>query len=361
LRQLVDLGFPFSLYEQAPFVARGIPAVTLTSAGDRPPPSFGDDGIVEVRLGELGRASQSLLGSLDQGLELARGTSSYLYLGSRIVRGWAVQLVLVAALLPFLVAAVDLFARCRRRRIPLAPALRSYRSRLAFWLFVGLVFALFGVLGVWPAGAARPPSPESDAATSWPAGGLLALAVVAALAWLVARERLLPRRQATAEEELAGHTAALLVLGVVGMLVAGTNAFALLFVLPSLHAWLWLPQVRDRAAWMRAAVMATGFAGPLLLLWSFGSRFGLGLDAPWYVTELVVVGYVPITVPALTLAWLAAAGQLSALTAGRYAAYPRADERPPRGPIRELVRRAVLASRHRRRASNRGVRALEGP
>ena len=42
LRQLIDLGFPFSLYEQAPFVARGIPAITLTTAGDRPPNAFGD-------------------------------------------------------------------------------------------------------------------------------------------------------------------------------------------------------------------------------------------------------------------------------------------------------------------------------
>ena len=37
LRQLLDLGFPFTLYEQAPFVARGIPAVTLTTlSGDLP-------------------------------------------------------------------------------------------------------------------------------------------------------------------------------------------------------------------------------------------------------------------------------------------------------------------------------------
>src|SRR5204862_7056928 len=35
--QLIDLGFPFSLYEQAPFVGRGIPALTITAAGERPP------------------------------------------------------------------------------------------------------------------------------------------------------------------------------------------------------------------------------------------------------------------------------------------------------------------------------------
>ena len=36
LEQLIDLGFPFTLYEQGPFVARAIPAVTLTTAGRAP-------------------------------------------------------------------------------------------------------------------------------------------------------------------------------------------------------------------------------------------------------------------------------------------------------------------------------------
>ena len=40
--QLIDLGFPFTLYEQGPFVAHGIPAVTLTTAGERPPAAFTD-------------------------------------------------------------------------------------------------------------------------------------------------------------------------------------------------------------------------------------------------------------------------------------------------------------------------------
>src|SRR5207245_1829906 len=40
--QLIDLAFPFTLYEQGPFVARGIPALTLTTAGERPPDPFAD-------------------------------------------------------------------------------------------------------------------------------------------------------------------------------------------------------------------------------------------------------------------------------------------------------------------------------
>ena len=348
--QLIDLGFPFSLYAQAPFVARGVPAVTLTTAGDRPPSSFGDtaDRLHPQRLEAVGRAAQALLGSLDQGIELAPGTSSYVYLGPRLVRGWAIQLAFIAALVPFLAAAVDLFARARRRRIPLAPALHSYRSRLTFWLFAGATFWLLAILGAWPQGAPRPLSPESHAAGSWPVLGLFALAAPTAIAWLLTRERLLPRRTVSAADELAGYTAALLALGVVALLVIATNAFALLFLLPSLHAWLWLPQVRDRRVAIRLAVFCAGLVGPAVLLASFALRFDLGLDAPWYLAALVAVGYVDPATVVIALVWAAAAAQLAALSVRRYAPYPAASERPPRGPVRELVRRLVLTARARR-------------
>jgi hypothetical protein len=338
LGQLIDLGFPFTLYEQGPFVGRGISAITLTTAGPRPPSSFGDtpNRLNRQRLTEVGRSAQALIGSLDQSLELAQGTQSYVFLGSRFVRGWAIELSLIAALLPFLFAAVDLFARCRRRHIRIAPALRSFRSRLLFWLWVTLLFVAFSLLG-WGDGEARPLSPESAAATQWPIWSLVAFAVLALAGWLVARDRLLPRREVTPEEELAGHTAALLALGVVSLLVVATNPFALIFVLPAVHAWLWLPQVRSRAPWVRAAVFVAGFAGPLLLLASFGRRFGLGLDAPWYVAKLAAVGYVEPPALLIAGAWLAVAAQLAALTAGRYAPYPAPGDRRRRGPLRSLV------------------------
>ena len=357
-RQLIDLAFPFSLYEQAPFVARGVPAVTITTAADRPAPGFGDtpERLSLTRLGQVGRATQNALDALEQGVALPPGPSSYIYLGSRIIRGWAIEIVLVAALLPFLAATVDLFARCRRRRIRVSPALRSYRSRLAFWLWCGALFGLFSVFGVWPDGAPRPPSMAS---VSWPAGGLIGLGVLAVLGWLVTRERLLPRRPVRAEEELAGHAAALMALGVVGLLVVATNPFALIFVLPSLHVWLWLPQVRASPFWTRVAVLLLGFSGPALLLWSFATRYGLGFDAPWYVAWLYALGYAPLPGFAIALAWAAGAGQLLALTAGRYAPYPSEAERPPRGPIRETIRRIVLA-RRRHRASDADRRALHG-
>jgi MFS family permease len=347
--QLIDLAFPFSLYEQAPLVGDGIPAVSLTTAGLRPPRPETDtlDQLNDRRVGQVGRAAEAILGSLDEGVALSGDTSTYLYLGGRIVQGWAVQLVLIAALLPFLLAAVDLFARCRRRRIPLAPALRSYRTRLGFWLWLGLAFGFLAVIGAWPR-VERPPPPDMSLGGHWPLATLVAFVVFAFVSWLVGRERLLPRRPVSGEEELAGQTAALLVLAVLALLTLATNAFALIFLLPSLHAWLWLPQVRNSAPWLRAGVLALGLLGPAILLGSFAWRFELGFDAPWYVLELTAIGYVPLAAIVIALGWLAAAGQLAAIAAGRYAPYPAARERPPRGPVRQLVGRLLALALGRR-------------
>ena len=346
LQQLANLGFPFDPYEQAPFVSRGIPAVTVTTAGARPPDAQErPTRKLDLRhLGVVGLAAQDAVDAMEQGVSLAQGPTSYVFLGQRLVRGWAIEIVLVAMLLPFLAAAVDLFARCRRRRIRIAPALRSYRSRLGFWAWVGAVFLVFRAFGLWGGDGSHAPPLTS---LSWPGGALLALVLLTGAGWLVARSRLLPRRPIRPEERLAGHSGALLALGVVGLLVAATNPFALLFVLPSLHAWLWLAQVQTRHPALRAAVFLAGFLGPAYLVWSFATHYDLGWDAPWYIAKLFAVGYASLPLFVIGLAWLAAAGQLAALAAGRYAPYPAPSERSRRGPIRELIRTLVFAPRRR--------------
>jgi len=360
LPQLIDLGFPFTLYEQGPFVAQGIPAITLTTAGERPPPAFQDqaNALDGGTLAALGRATQELLGSLDQGLELAQGTTSFVWVGSRIVRGWAIELLLAGLLVPYLVAVVDLYARCRRRGIPLPPAFRSLGSRLGFWLFAGLAFYVFGLAGAWPTGPSRPPNPATAVAGTWPKLGLIGFVLVLLLGRLVGRQRLVPRRRVTDEERLAGEAAALLALGVIALLTLATNPFALLFVLPAAHAWLWLPQVRNHAPPTRWIVLVAGLVGPVLVPLSLALRFGLGFDAPWYLLELVAIGYVHLPAVAITLGGAACAAQLAAISAGRYAPYPARGERPVRGPIRELVRSVVLTNRARRRVLDDRRRAV---
>jgi Peptidase family M28 len=349
--QLLDLAFPLTLYEQGPFVAAGIPALTITTGGDRPPAAFGDNvaHLDSARLGQLGAAAQQLIGSLDLGLALAPSSPSYVWVGGRVVRGWAIELVLIALLIPFAVAVVDLYALCRRNRVPLAPAARALRSRLLFWLFAGIVFTCFRSLGAWPSGPPRPPNPATAVAERWPVLTLLGLLGVVALGWLLARGRLVVRRPVTAEEEVAGYTVGLLALLVVALLVTAVNPFALLFVLPMLHVWLWLPQIRIARAPVRLGLFLLGLAGPILLVAAIGWRFSLGFDAPWYLLELVGVGYVGLVGFAVVLAGAAAACQIATAAAGRYAPYPDAGERGPRGPVRALVRWIVLAFRDRRR------------
>ena len=335
LRQLLDLGFPFAPGEQGSFVARGIPAVTVGTVPEehtpRPTELLDPD-----RLGELGRAAQNLIGSLDAGLELTRGTTSYVYLGTRVVRGWAIELVLLSALLPFAIGAIDLFARCRRRRIPLRGAVRNLRARLLFWTFAAAVILVAGRLGALPEGEARPL--PAVAGVYRPSGAVLAvLGAVLVVAWFAWRERLFPRCPATAEETLAGHTVALLALGLLALLVVATNPFSLVYLLPSLYAWLWLPQAYDAPRVARAVLLVLGFAGPVILLLSFAARLELGLETPWYLATLVTVGYVPWIAVALGVVWCAIAAQLTAITAGRYAASTSARTRGPRPPLR-LVR-----------------------
>ncbi len=106
--------------------------------------------------------------------------------------------------------------------------------------------------------------------------------------------------------------------------------------------------MRDRGPGARLALLAAGLVGPFILVGSFMFRFGLGLDAPWYLAELVAIDYVSIVAFVLVLCWLAGAAQLTAIATGRYAPYPlgrraaaarpdpqhrsRGRPRPPRAP-----------------------------
>ena len=364
LRQLIDLGFPFSLYEQAPFLAQGIAAVTLTTAGDNPPDPVNDtkDQLRADKLAQVGRAAQDALGTLDEGLEFTQGTSTYLYLGSRLIRGWAVELVLIACLLPFLATAIDLFARCRRRRIPLAPALRAYRSRLVFWAWVVGLFELFTLLGAWPHNSARPIPPTSALAHRLAGKGTPG-AYGARPARLARHTRAVdpsPRdhagRGARRSHRLASLSRRTLV-------ARGCDEPVRTRVPAAVAPCLALAPAGAWRATRRKARCARRWAspGPALLVGSFALRFGLGWDALWYLAELRAVGYVPFVVMPLLVVWLAGTAQLAALATRRYAPYPAASELPPRGPLRRVVRTTTLALRDRRRRGPVGVpEALEG-
>ncbi len=346
--QLVDLGVPYAAGEQGPFLARDVAAVTLTTSEPGYPsiPSGDGSSLSRERLGQLGRATEALVDSIDASVGRAFRAPDMLFFRGRVASGWAVRLALVVAVVPFALGVLDLVVRGRRWGLRFAPAARGLRARLLLWLYAALLVWLGGLTGVFPTGAALPLPPTASSVTDRPGAALALLGVALALGWLVGRRRLVPSTAPSAEERLAGYTVALAWLGIAAVVIAIGHPYALVFVLPSLYAWLWLP-LQSRG-WVRAVVYCVGLVGPLLglVVLAHGLALSVGSGA-LYVVGLVTVGYVPLGTVLLAVAWLGAAAQLGALAFGRYAPYAGGAEPPPRGVVRGSV--ATVARRERAR------------
>jgi hypothetical protein len=337
--QLVDLGLPFAGGEQGRFLDHGIAAVTLTTAepGDPTIPVGDPASTLDVeRLGQLGRATEALMSSLDVSVGVAFRTPDSLFLGDRAASGWTVRLALVLAVVPFALGLVDLLVRARRRRLPFAPALRALRTRLGLMLFGGLLVWLGALTGIFPTGAALPLAPFTSLLDDPPLAGLALLMFTFAMAWLALRPRLVLRAAPSPEERLAGLAVALAAVGVVAIVLALTKPYALVFVLPSLYAWLWLPL--EGRAWQRVALFLLGLVGPVLGLALLSTELGSSVvGAALYLVGLVTVGYLPLGSALLVLGWAAGAAQVGALAFGRYGPYAGGAEPPP-GPVRRALR-----------------------
>ena len=350
--QLVDLGMPFAAGEQGPFLGRGLAAITITTSEKSDPavPAGDPDAPLSIpRLGQLGRATEALVGSLDVSVGGAFRAPDSLFLGDRVASGWAVRLTLVLSVVPFALGVVDLLVRCRRRTLPLAPAFRALRARLFFWLLGAVVVWIGALTGAFPTGAALPLPPHTSLVTDPPAAGIAVLVIALLLGWLAVRRRLVPSRTADAGEQLAGLAAALAALGGLALVLALVKPYALIFVLPSLYAWMWLP-LRGRL-WYRVLLFGLGLAGPVLGILLLSRQLDLSLvDTPLYVIGLATVGYLSPGSMLAAVVWATTTAQLATLTFGRYAPYADGVEPPPAGGVRRFVRRVVGTRRRPSRA-----------
>jgi hypothetical protein len=152
---------------------------------------------------------------------------------------------------------------------------------------------------------------------------------VAAVAALAAAFSLRSRRHRpplTAETGgLGGYTVSFTALLLVSVVVAVVNTYALVFVLPSLYTWLWLPQLRARRAWIGDAVYGLGLVGPAVALVVLAEQLDLGLRAPLYAAGLATSGTTPWLLSVCAVCWAAVAGELAELlTSGSEAAEAQA-------------------------------------
>src|SRR3954469_9627280 len=127
--QLARLALPLGIGDQAPFVDDGFNALRLSGSGELPPK--GQPPADADRLGSIGRATLRTVFAYDAGGRIDDSSSSFLLIAQKMLPRWSVALLVLTLLLPVIAAAVDSFARVRRRREPVLPWLR--------WLAAGTV------------------------------------------------------------------------------------------------------------------------------------------------------------------------------------------------------------------------------
>lgn len=300
--QLARLAFPLTLGEQGPFNARGIGAVLLSASGERAPAA--DAPVSEERLTAFGRAALRSVGALDAGSDVP-ASEPYVVLERKILPAWSVRVLAIVLMLPVLLAAIDAFARVRRRRERVAMWLR--------WVAVSVApFALAGLLtvGLFQAGLidAAPDSPVAGAAAAPSAAALACLAVVLALGWFVMRPRLARLAGVQGDPGTGGAaTAVVLVLCAAALVVWVANPYASLLLVPALHLWLltMAPETQLRRP-LAVALWAVGLLPPLLVAYAYARQFGLDpLELAWMGALLVAGGGIS---PLAALLWCVVLG-----------------------------------------------------
>jgi hypothetical protein len=308
--QLLRLAVPASSGSQAPFVAGGIPGISLRGGGPSPPPQLDIiSNVSSETLARFGRTTQSLVGSLDEEpAPGARSGAAVFFSRYRTLSGTAVAAAVVALFLPLAAVTLDLFAQARRRKARLREAWLRYAIRLAPWLAVLVVAWAANLLSLLPhsPGAVIPP----DSLVSHNPRYLRVLALIALLllahryALAVERRRLRHRPVTRDDVVFVAHAALVLI----ALVLAVVNPFSLLLVLPAAVLW---PLARP-GGWRRSLLPVwLGLIAIVAVLAYFGTRLGLGVKVWWYFFVLFENRTAPTLAAIMGVAFLAATMMLS--------------------------------------------------
>jgi hypothetical protein len=335
LGQFARLSFPIGIGPQGVLLDEGYDAVRISGSGELPPEGNGPvESIDEDTIGALGRATLRTFTALDMGPRPDHGPESYVTAVSQVMPGWVLSLLAGTLLLPALVAAVDAFARVRRRRIDVLPWLRWLGAWTAPFLAGYAVAELLALVGATPAPPPAPVPPDvlpvDGAALGVLAGVAVAMGLALVLArWLAAR----PDPRLATPEGPGPAVAVALVLGVTSLLLWVANPYAGLMVVPAAHLWLQAVLLKGPPPRrVRALLLALGALAPLLVTVYY--LFALSMDpvaGAWYLL-LLVTGHTvaPGTafVGCVMLGTLCAAAEL----VYRQPAAPPEEESSPEGP-----------------------------
>ena len=334
LGQLARLSFPIGIGAQGPLIESGYDAVRISGSGELPPAGDGPpEAIDEDTIGALGRATLRTVTALDQGGRPEHGPESYVTAASQVMSGWVLALLGGTLLLPVFVAAVDAFARARRREVEVLVWLRWLGAWVAPFL-AGLAVA--EVLALTGATPVPPPAPVAPALLPLDGPALAVLGgVAAAMALALLLGRYLAGRPDRSLITPAGPgpaVAVVVVLSVASLALWLVNPYAGLLVVPAAHLWMLavLSSAQPRRR-VRALLLALG-ALPVLLVTLY-YLIALSMDplsGAWYLLMLVTGHSVSLATSLIGCLMLGVLGAASELVA-RAPARPGADA-PDRGP-----------------------------
>jgi hypothetical protein len=326
---------PLTLGEQGPLLSAGVPAVLVQRSGESGP-SVGDSvADAPANMGGFGRGILAAISAFDAGPEISGAPTRDLLIGSRVLPSWSIGLLVLAAILPVALSAIDILARTRRRRAPVA--------RWSAWLLLGalpfvlagLFAVLLGKTGLLPATPPEPVSPRALPLDGAAAAALVSVVLVFALAWLL-RIALVRRLGAGDLAQAPGAaTAMILVLSGLALVVWVFNPFAAALLVLPLHLWMLATTIEPQPPRRLAlGVVALGALPLLAVLLLYTERLRLAPPAFAWMTLLAIAGgHIPV---GALLAWSLAG---SCLVAACAISHRRAAARPDdplvtvRGPV----------------------------
>lgn len=303
--QWARLAFPMTVSEQGAFAEAGEASVLLSVTGELPPdPAAAVD---ERRLTVFGRAALRTIFALDNGPAVASGPEELLITQRKELPGWAITLLVGAALLPVWLAVADGLARVRRRKLPVGAGVRWVLASVLPFVLVAMFAVALGTTGLIGERPAAPVPAGAVPADSVAAGVIAALVLVFALGWTGMRPMALQALGARAPVGDGHSAAALGVLVLASLVVWLANPFAAaLLVLP---AHLWLLAVAPE---VRVSRVAAGLLGLLALVpvalagVSLAGQLDYGPgEAAWSLVLMVSGGHVG---PLSWLVWSVVSG-----------------------------------------------------
>ncbi|MBE0527803.1 MAG: M28 family peptidase, partial [Thermoleophilia bacterium] len=199
--QVLRLAVPASSGSQGPFVAAGVPAITLSAAGPSAPAQNDTlDNASKETLTKVGMTAQNMVMAVDGTTAPGKPSGGAIFLRHRAtLPGGALAAILAALLLPLAAVALDLFAHCRRGRVRLRPAFVRAGLHLAPWLVLIAIVYFANLIGLLPHSpdAVIPADSRLAANPRYLRVVVLVALMILAYAYAVAVERRLERRIAT--------------------------------------------------------------------------------------------------------------------------------------------------------------------